>query len=120
MAKTVTAPIRSGRRSLCIEEIISPVEEKRAEWGAQGRDRRVEERSQFGGQWNRLRWVRWKVRRAGPGGPAQARAPAPRFEERSQFRGWWVLIQRVVVAGRWGGRPWVSAIPEIRRASARE
>src|ERR1017187_8387004 len=100
MARAVTAPIRSGRRSLCIEEIISPVEEKRAEWGAEGRDRRgggrrpiwggggrVEERSQFGGQWSRLRWVRWKVRRAGPGGPAQARAPArapaPRFEERS-------------------------------------
>src|ERR1017187_7719819 len=31
MAKAVTAPIRSGRGGLCIEEIISPLEEQRAE-----------------------------------------------------------------------------------------
>src|ERR1017187_9530650 len=101
MARAVTAPIRSGRRSLCIEEIISPVEEKRAEGERRGAHQWMEERRQLRRQGDCLR----RVQGAGPGGPAQARAPAPRFEERSQFRGWWVLILRVVVAGRWGVRP---------------
>src|ERR1017187_9557151 len=85
----------------------------RNEANRQGRHRGVdghqEERSQFRG-----RWIPWD-RRAGPGGPAQARAPAPlvpRIQERSQFWGKAVpgreLRERGVArdrgqtCGRWG------------------
>src|ERR1039458_4485394 len=111
MARAVTAPIRSGRRRLCIVEIISPVEEKRAQ-RAEGGERWMEERRQFGRQGDGLR----RVRSAGPGGPVQARAPAARFQERSQFRGRWVLIQRVVVVGRWGVRPCPAVYTQPREA----
>src|ERR1035438_8171123 len=102
------------------------------DWPGHWRRKRIQERSQFQDF--------EKVRRAGPGGPAQARAPAllirqskagrprremradQRFQERSQFGGQWILFHNdgtlnIQVTFKLGTNPDIATVQTQNRVS---